>query len=197
MKEDCSLFGRLYIACQTRDGNLDEFFSYENQPWPPSLSDPGQLRGGQKADLLKCLPQATSPVSTPPVDAVILDGAVIVQMLEPKTSCTFCEYFSIVFAPYVLKQLENAKRVDLVWDVYLDDSLKKSLREKRGAGQRRKVIGSPRIPSDWKGFLRVDGNKEELFKLLADWVCIDLGCLPALSILIIAIDQQDMFTRIH
>ena len=28
-------------------------------------------------------------------------------------------------------------------------------------------------------------------------VCIDLGCLPALSILIIAIDQQDMFSRIH
>ena len=26
LKEDCSLFGRLYIAGQTRDGNLDEFF---------------------------------------------------------------------------------------------------------------------------------------------------------------------------
>ena len=27
-----------------------------------------------------------------------------------------------------------------------------------------KVLAS--IPSDWKGFLRVDGNKDELFKLL-------------------------------
>lgn len=36
-------------------------------------------------------------------------------------------------------------------------------------------MGSTRIPSDWKGFLRVDGNKEELFKLFADKVCIDLG----------------------
>jgi len=62
--------------------------------------------------LLKRLPQATSPVSTSPVDAVILDGVVIVQMLEPKTLHTFDEYFSIVFAPYVLKQLENAKRVE-------------------------------------------------------------------------------------
>ena len=101
-----------------------------------------------KNRLLKCLPQATAPVSTPPVDAVILDGVVIVQMLEPKKLRTFDKYFSIVFAPYVLKQLENAKRVDLVWDVYLDDSLKKSLWEKRGAGQRRKVVGSTRIPSD-------------------------------------------------
>ena len=29
LKEDCSLFGRLYTTCQTRDGNLDEFFSNE------------------------------------------------------------------------------------------------------------------------------------------------------------------------
>ena len=46
LKEDCSLFSRLYIACQTRDGNLEEFFTYENQPWPPSLSELGELRGG-------------------------------------------------------------------------------------------------------------------------------------------------------
>ena len=117
------------------------------------------------------------------MDAVLLDGAVTVQMLELKTSRTFDEYFSIVFAPYVLKQLENPKHVDLVWDVYLDDSLKKSLREKRGTGQRRKLMGSTRIPSDWKGFLRVDGNKKELFKLLAVKVWIDLGRLPAFQYL--------------
>ena len=46
LKEDCSLFSRLYIASQTRDGNLEEFFEYEDQPWPPSLSELGQLRGG-------------------------------------------------------------------------------------------------------------------------------------------------------
>ena len=31
-KNDCSLFLRLYIACQTREGNLEEFFKHENQP---------------------------------------------------------------------------------------------------------------------------------------------------------------------
>ena len=39
LKNDCSLFSRLYIACQNRDGNLQEFFRHENQPWPPSLAD--------------------------------------------------------------------------------------------------------------------------------------------------------------
>ncbi len=55
LKQDCSLFSRLYIACQFGDGDLEDFFKYENQPWPPSLSQSGQLRGGQKADLVKCL----------------------------------------------------------------------------------------------------------------------------------------------
>lgn len=109
-------------------------------------------------------------MTQPTPDAVILDGAVIVQMLQPRTARTFQEYFSTVFAPYILKQLETAKRVDLVWDVYQDNSLKRSLREKRGSGQRRKVLASTRIPTDWKGFLRVDGNKDELFKLLANKV---------------------------
>ena len=79
----------------------------------------------------------------------------------------FEEYFNSIFAPYILRQLEDAKRIDIVWDVYKDDSLKKAAREKRGSGQRRKVMLSTRIPSDWKRFLRVDDNKDELFKLLA------------------------------
>ena len=32
LKNDCSLFSRLYIACPTREGNLEEFFKHENQP---------------------------------------------------------------------------------------------------------------------------------------------------------------------
>ena len=168
LKEDCALFSRLYIACQNREGNLEDFFKFENQPWPPSLSQMGQLRGGTKADLVKCLSDASSQtVEQSSVDAVILDGAVVVQMLQPTAVSTFEEYFDSVVAPYILRQLEEVKRLDIVWDVYKDDSLKKVTREKRGSGQRRKVLLSTRIPSDWKGFLRVDDNKDELFKLLA------------------------------
>ena len=32
LKEDCALFLRLYIACQNRVGNLEDFFKFENQP---------------------------------------------------------------------------------------------------------------------------------------------------------------------
>lgn len=43
LKCDVELFSRLYIGCQTRDGNLEEFFLHENQACPPSLSVAGKL----------------------------------------------------------------------------------------------------------------------------------------------------------
>ena len=54
-KNNCSLFSRLFIGCQTREGNLENFFSHENQSFLPSLSQNGTLRPGNKSDLLKCL----------------------------------------------------------------------------------------------------------------------------------------------
>ena len=45
-KNDCYLFSRLYISCQTREGNLEQFYDHMNQPAPPSLSLGGKLRLG-------------------------------------------------------------------------------------------------------------------------------------------------------
>ena len=62
LKHDRTLFSRLYIACQTREGSLQEFFSYENQASPPSLSDAGKLYHGTKSDIVECI---TPKLSTP------------------------------------------------------------------------------------------------------------------------------------
>ena len=48
LKNDCNLFSRLYVSCQTRDGDLDQFFTHENQAAPPSLSQGGKPRLGKK-----------------------------------------------------------------------------------------------------------------------------------------------------
>ena len=121
LKEDSALFSRLYIACPSCHGNLEEFFKFENQPWPPSLSHTGQLREGQKADLVKCLKAVATPETGQPTailldpTAILLDGAVIVQMLPPGNNlCTFEGYCKTVFGPYIERQLQCVKRVDLV-----------------------------------------------------------------------------------
>ena len=118
-KNDSELFSRLYIACQTRDGNLEEFFKHENRPYPLALSQDGQLRFGTKADLLECFEQLVpSKNNDPQVTSVILNGAAIVHMLKPRHCKTFIEYASEIFVPYILSQLRHKSRLDLVWDNY-------------------------------------------------------------------------------
>ncbi|KAL8573264.1 hypothetical protein ACOMHN_006675 [Nucella lapillus] len=58
LKDDCTLFSRLYISCQSRDGDLDTFFMHKNQPWPPSLAKLGETRSGNKADHTSFVAQA-------------------------------------------------------------------------------------------------------------------------------------------
>ena len=90
LKSDCGLFSRLYISCQTSDGDIDTFFAHENQSAPPALSIAGKMQSGVKADLLRCL-EADLPEQNgvPVVDATIFDGAALVQMLNPGTSNLF------------------------------------------------------------------------------------------------------------
>ena len=83
LKSNCSLFSRLYVSCQVRDGDLEGFFGHENQSFPPSLSQYGKLRSGTKSDLLSCL-EKNGPVQTqsPSLEALLLDGVAIVNMLN-------------------------------------------------------------------------------------------------------------------
>ena len=57
--------------------------------------------------------------------------------------------------------------MDVVWDEYFPESLKAETRSKRGKGVRRRVEPGSGIPGNWQEFLRLDGNKVELFAYLA------------------------------
>ena len=66
LKTNCTLFSRLYIACQARQSSLDSFFEHENQACPPSISDMGQLLQGSKSDLMECLTNSSQSASIHP-----------------------------------------------------------------------------------------------------------------------------------
>ena len=132
------------------------FFAHENQATPPSLSVGGKFRLGSKADLLDCLDlESKQSANTPIVNAKIFDGAAVVQMLNPGTAKTFQEYADTVFIPYLSNHLATAQSVDIVWDVYIKDSLKDSTREKRGRGIQRRVSSTTQFSKNWKDFLHV------------------------------------------
>ena len=172
LKNEASLFSRLYISCQNRDSDLNQFCKHENQPFPPFLSSYGQLRQGKKSDLMGCLESCTlgNSTSKPSTDVTIIDGPVLVNILKPTGCKTFGDYASSVFVPYMGQQQQHANRVDVVWDQYSDNSLKSQAREKRARGghERRRVTASSPLPKNWHQFLRHDENKTELFSLLND-----------------------------
>ena len=102
LRKDCSLFSRLYISSQVREGDLKSFFAHENQPVPPSLSNMGDLRKGKKSDLVDCLEaELTGDTLDSTFTAKVLDGAAIVNIISPRESSTFEEYAEQDFLPYL------------------------------------------------------------------------------------------------
>jgi len=67
--------------------------------------------------------------NAPVVDAKLLDGAVVVQMLNPRAVKTFQEYADKVFLSYVFQQLSSAQRLDVIWDEFIPNSLKDVTRQ--------------------------------------------------------------------
>ena len=104
LKDDCTLFFRLYIACQSREGKLQAFFKHENHLWPPSLAQASRLREDQRSDRVKCMEKASAPTAeSPEVGVAILDGAVVIQMASPMAARTFQEQIDNVFMPSIMK----------------------------------------------------------------------------------------------
>jgi len=97
LKCDVQLFSRLYIACQTRDGDLEGFFCHENQACPPSLSVAGKLYLGAKSDLLACLEDLSEAQSV--VRRRVTESAPIPGIGRTSCECTSTKRNSSVSSP--------------------------------------------------------------------------------------------------
>ena len=93
-------------------------------------------------------------------------------------SKTFDDCANEDILPRVRSYSTKYQRVDIVFDVYKESSLKVEARSKRGKGIRRRVAPTSKTPQNWKSFLRDSNNKTELFHFLADWLSeADMLCL--------------------
>lgn len=187
LKSDVQLFSNLFIISANRDLDLNEFFSFENHNFPPSISINGLLRTGDKAALLKCLPKPNERIDNFDVseedlqvntivdcdntvyDIILYDGPALVHILEPRGCKTFDDYSTLIFEKHIQLNANkhNVKRIDIVWDQYKDGSIKSQTRSERGSGGRKIVRPNSLIPKNWPTFLHNSDNKVELFHLLA------------------------------
>ncbi|KAJ8938316.1 hypothetical protein NQ314_011528, partial [Rhamnusium bicolor] len=121
------------VQIESRKLNMDEFFRYENQEFPPSISLNGGLRSGNKSNLVEILEKIVLVETTNPkhCDGIVCDGAAMTHLVVPRVAKTFQEYFRLEFYPYIKSKTSslNCKRVDVVWDLYNTDTIKKAQRQ--------------------------------------------------------------------
>ena len=163
--------------------------SHENSELPPTLTKKGTMYHGTKSDLLNCIIPPEEAVQDrhgeyqPDVEVphtcsdaactiAILDGAVVAQFLRPPSDVpNFESYIKKCFMPYIASYYKRGyRRVDLVNDNWKQGSLKEEVRRFRGKGKIVKVDLKTKIPGDWAAFLRVDSNKNGLFKLISEYL---------------------------
>ena len=100
----------------------------------------------------------------------LIDGASMVHTLKLDRSIkTFHDYAEKKVLPFIKRHLTTAKRVDVIWDRYLSESLKAMTRESRVAGVRQRLPsdGNRKIPKNWNSYLRNATNKIEIFQYLS------------------------------
>lgn len=146
LKADSLLYWRLYVSSVARQLDLSKFFQHENQTFPPALtSNGGQMRSGNKADLVKILEKLVPPTQPGPgkCAGVIIDGAFLVHNIAPRAGVeTFSDYVDKQILPHAqhLATGVSATRVDFVWDLYSEKSTKSRERESRGSGIRKREL---------------------------------------------------------
>ena len=98
----------------------------------------------------------------PVVDAAVIDGSPWINMHPPRTSTKFGDYSrNEVVAPIFALPVT---RVDVVFDVYKPDALKRDERERRGQESVRYLVRKDTtIPKLFSTIMRNDESKTQLF----------------------------------
>ena len=129
------------------------------------------LRTGQKSDIIGCVgaPKGRSPTARN-VSMMVIDGPAMVHMVTPMKAITFKDYVPQHIVPFLKAQTTpTVTRIDVVWDIYPENSLKDQAQARRGSGPRTQLgpDGPSPIPQrEWKKFLANKQNKEDLFNFI-------------------------------
>lgn len=171
IKNDRDLFMRLFVQAQHRSIDLDHFFSHENQPSPPSISDNGYtLKYVKISDIIDCLSKFFKKSLLPKhCTASVLEAESVIHFVKPSPKAkSFDDYFNLHFKPYLTGEQEKYGKVFVVFCNHSRNRLIEVVCDERKMGRQQRVIGDAALPSNWLAFLRDSENKDYLFTFLAE-----------------------------
>ena len=157
---------------QFRKIDLKSVFTYPLGAMPWSLADAfGLIRKTNKVQLAKMLENNVPIAERYPNNASgIYDGMALLQRLKLTHGSTFRVVAEKVFSTVTSS---NSNRIDAVFDVYRDVSIKNAERSKRSSRQEdvryKNILPSYQVKS-WNKFLSVSSNKTEAVKVIvSEW----------------------------
>ena len=169
LKSTTDLFGKITIIAQKRSIDLKRLFQYPLGPLPLSLAAPdGTLKKSTKSVLLHKLEGKTEPVATIPADcALIVDGMACVRQM--KTAKKTYSEFSSDLLKFIIVCSKTAKRIDVVFDVYIENSIKDVERNRRSHGELslKQIVPSAEI-IQWNLLLSSNENKNKLISFIVN-----------------------------
>ena len=120
IKSHSNIFGQLALVMQTRCIDLKNVFQYPLGPYPWSLcGSMGELKKTNKSVLMHFLEKDVDP-----------DGMTAVQKIKASGK-TFSQFSEQLFNT-TLALGKSSKRIDVVFDVYKEESIKNAERLRRG-----------------------------------------------------------------
>ena len=162
-----NIFARISLIQQKRKINLQKVFPYPLGPIPWALPEAnGKLKKSSKAKIMHKLEKGVTSVER--VDAPfvpIFDGMALVRMVKC-TGLTYNQFADDLLKLVVAKSCRS-KQMDVVFDVYRENSIKNAERGNRSTGQIQfnVIVGSTKI-TQWGTFLSKNKNKSQLIRFL-------------------------------
>ena len=132
LKADKNLFGMMAVISYSRNLDMKEVLSHPlgSIPWSLATAD-GTLRKTNKAVLSNNLEKESTPSEEIPENSsCIIDAMSLVQKIKGKQK-TFKEVAETLFRKAMSEKV-SCNRVDLVFDVYEEKSIKNAERRNRG-----------------------------------------------------------------
>ena len=128
------IFGKITIIQQTRQLDLKEVFCYPLGPVPWSIvTSSGDMVKTSKSALMAELEKGATVVEQVPRPcAVVIDGMATVR--KGVKGVTFDEFVDELFK-FALTSSSGAMRIDIVFDVYRETSIKNAERSHREVGR--------------------------------------------------------------
>ena len=170
LKAGRNLFGYMILVAQSRQLQMNYVLAHPLGPLPWAIANgEGTLRKTNKAKLARELEKNTTQAETMPrPSACIIDGMGLVQKLSGNNK-TFAELAKYALSK-VLHEGAQSSRIDMVFDVYLEESIKNAERCNRGSGsgiQFKQITPGHKI-KQWRKFFDSSSNKSSLISFIVD-----------------------------